>query len=187
MPRRFLSELAVPLVSVLPTSPVDGQVIDFLASATDGVIWRFRYRAASTSPYKWECVGGAPWATPPINNASTTGGGSLWTTTLTEGTALVGINLPLAGDYFATWNGMVGYGPTATTQPGMGIFRPNESGTPYVSIVSTAYGNGAVHDVSGSGRLMGCTVGRAAMAYLYTAQVVTFYQRLMSILPIRVG
>ena len=34
-----------PLVTSLPANPVDGQEVDFLASATDGVIWRLRYRA----------------------------------------------------------------------------------------------------------------------------------------------
>lgn len=45
------------LVTVLP-SGTDGQVVDFLADATNGVIWRFRYRQASASTFKWEFVGG---------------------------------------------------------------------------------------------------------------------------------
>jgi hypothetical protein len=48
------------LVTALPGSPDDGQEVDFVADATDGVIWRFRYRAASSSAYKWEFVGGPP-------------------------------------------------------------------------------------------------------------------------------
>lgn len=49
---------AVPVVSALPANPVDGQVINYLASAELGVIWQFRYREASTSAHKWEFVGG---------------------------------------------------------------------------------------------------------------------------------
>jgi len=96
MSRRFLSDLSVPLVSSLPTSPVDGQVIDFLADATNGVIWRLRYRAASASAYKWEFVGGSPLyalRTPPGNVTSGT------YTDLTEAANQPTLTLPLAGDY----------------------------------------------------------------------------------------
>lgn len=43
--------------------PADGDERYFQNAVmkTFGVIWRFRYNASSTSPYKWEFVGGAPW------------------------------------------------------------------------------------------------------------------------------
>ena len=45
----------------LPGSPVDGQEAILVDSLTNpSYSWRFRYHAASTSPYKWEFVGGAP-------------------------------------------------------------------------------------------------------------------------------
>jgi hypothetical protein len=46
-------------VTVLPGSPVEGQVVDFLADATNGVIWRLRWRSAGGT-YKWEFIGGSP-------------------------------------------------------------------------------------------------------------------------------
>lgn len=61
-------------VTALPSSPVDGQEINFLADPTNGVVWRLRYRAGSSSAYKWEYVGGAalyseaPNAGSPSNN-----------------------------------------------------------------------------------------------------------------------
>lgn len=36
----------------------DGFEVELEVDATDGVYWRFRYRAASASTYKWEFVGG---------------------------------------------------------------------------------------------------------------------------------
>ena len=48
-------------VTVLPGSPVDGQIVNFLADATNGVIWRLRWRAAGGT-YKWEYIGGSPLA-----------------------------------------------------------------------------------------------------------------------------
>src|SRR6516164_5696483 len=53
----------------LPGSPIDGQEYVLVDSTTNpSYQWRFRYNAASTSAYKWEHVGGAPY----VN-----GGGSL--------------------------------------------------------------------------------------------------------------
>jgi hypothetical protein len=39
--------------------PFNGQIIDYLADATNGVV-RLRYRAAAPVAYKWEFVGGSP-------------------------------------------------------------------------------------------------------------------------------
>ena len=52
---------AIPLVTVLPSVPFDGQEIYFqsAAMATDGIVWHLRYRAASASAYKWEFIGGS--------------------------------------------------------------------------------------------------------------------------------
>lgn len=44
-----------------PASPNDGDIWMFPADTTNGVMWQFRYRAASASAYKWEFVGGSPW------------------------------------------------------------------------------------------------------------------------------
>ena len=64
----------------LPTSPVDGQEAIIVDSLTDPTFqWRFRWNAGSSSPYKWEFVGGAPYVrytwrasplrpTPPLRN-----------------------------------------------------------------------------------------------------------------------
>lgn len=61
--------------TTLPASPYDGQEAILVDSITNPTYqWRFRYNAGSTSPYKWEFVGGAPWFlsasdyTPPAAN-----------------------------------------------------------------------------------------------------------------------
>jgi len=79
--------------TTLPASPVDGQEYDYIASATLGVIWRLRYRAASTSAHKWETVGGS---------ALYARAAAEVTVTSTTYVALAGgpaITLPIAGDY----------------------------------------------------------------------------------------
>jgi hypothetical protein len=46
--------------TTLPASPVDGQEAILVDSLTNPTYqWRFRYNAGSTSPYKWEFVGGS--------------------------------------------------------------------------------------------------------------------------------
>ncbi len=47
-----------PTVTSLPSSPADGQRVYYVADPAQGTTWHLRYRAASTSSYKWEFVGG---------------------------------------------------------------------------------------------------------------------------------
>lgn len=54
----LLGRYAPPLVSSLPASPYDGQVVMFDANDGAATIWQLRYNAASSSSYKWEWVGG---------------------------------------------------------------------------------------------------------------------------------
>jgi len=178
----------IPLVSALPTAGlVDGQEVYFQnsAMATDGVMWHLRYRAASAN-YKWECIGGGPWGTVAINDASSTGSGSGWSSTIGDGAGAVGINLPLAGDYMVWWNGFIGATAAGNAQSGIGIFRPNDGATPYITVATQLFGTPTIAPASGAGKLPACTVGRANMAYLYVPQVVTFYQRRMAVMPIKV-
>jgi len=64
----------------LPASPYDGQEAVLVDSVTNpSYQWRFRYNAGSTSPYKWEYVGGIPFYGYATNNENTAGGGAaLW-------------------------------------------------------------------------------------------------------------
>ena len=48
--------------TTFPVSPADGQEAILVDSVTNpSYQWRFRYNAGSSSPYKWEFVGGPPW------------------------------------------------------------------------------------------------------------------------------
>src|SRR4051812_22380129 len=87
-PSAFVQINAPARVTSLPVSPVDGQEVYYVADATNGVLWHLRYNAASASAYKWEFVGGSPLESSSASNAQTTGGGTFFTTTLTDGTAI---------------------------------------------------------------------------------------------------
>lgn len=79
--------------TTLPSNAADGESVYFVASATNGVVWEFRYREASTSTHKWEFVGGAALSTAAEGNITTE---STAPVALTAGPTLA---LPLAGDY----------------------------------------------------------------------------------------
>lgn len=51
--------LGASIVTTLPQSPVDGQIIYFIAEAAIPVVWTFRFRGASASTHKWEFIGGS--------------------------------------------------------------------------------------------------------------------------------
>lgn len=93
--------LEIPLIIPPATLPagVDKQEVYYLADATNGVIWRFRYRAASPSPYKWELVSGTPlYSFIPVTESISPAG--TWMNLPTVGPDVV---VPLAGDYDADW------------------------------------------------------------------------------------
>lgn len=81
------------LVTSLPGSPFDGQEIYYLAPVGGvHVVWHLRYRAGSTSPYKWEFVGGSSLYDQASAAVSTSSTGYI-------DLGGPGITTPLAGDY----------------------------------------------------------------------------------------
>jgi hypothetical protein len=97
----LLTVARVPIVSALPGSPVDGQMIYYqnAAMAALGIVWQLRYRAGASGSYKWEFVGGPPITAAVATQESTTN--AAYVALTTAGPA---ITLPLAGDYDVTLN-----------------------------------------------------------------------------------
>lgn len=88
--------LGAPLVTALPSNPVDGQEVIFQSAAmlTAGVAWRFRYDASYAGANKWEFIGGGPLESE-VATLETTASTS-YTDLATAGPS---ITVPLAGDY----------------------------------------------------------------------------------------
>jgi hypothetical protein len=89
-----------PVVTALPTSPVDGQECYFVADAANGIKWHLKYNASSSSAYKWEYLGGPPLTstlTPVTARPVLT---AAWAAVPNVPT----ITMPLAGDFW------IGYG-----------------------------------------------------------------------------
>lgn len=171
-------------VTSLPTDPFDGQEVYYVADAANGVIWHLAYRAASTSPYKWEFLGG----------------GSLWA----EGTVSVGTNsttyqdtgtqvtLPLAGDYELLFGGKT-YSESDTASHGVWV---------RLAVGTTQLGHGILENwvpsASGTGvrishdkpiRALGRAAGDVVKMQLRTASAGTMSitDREISAKPTRVG
>lgn len=90
-----------PLLGALPSSPVDGQRIYYLADASNGIIWTLRYRAyaldgvtVNPSPYKWEVLG-----QPTAIHAFSAPAVSTNSGTYVALTTPISVTTPLAGDY----------------------------------------------------------------------------------------
>jgi hypothetical protein len=97
--------VAFPVVTAIPTTGTNGQVIHYLADNTNGVVWALKYRSASASAYKWEYVGGAPLFARVLTVETTAS-----TTYAALTTAGPSIALPLPGDYIVeigagSWTG----------------------------------------------------------------------------------
>lgn len=106
----------IPEVTTLPsaTSPltINGQVIHYVADSTNGVVWQLRYRAASASASKWECVGGSPLRAVSDADETTAVAHNVYQSL----TTVLTITVPLAGDYqIVQWTNS--YGATVPENP----------------------------------------------------------------------
>lgn len=165
-------------VTALPASPVDGQEIYYAADATNGVIWYLRYRAASSSSYKWEVVGGTSlnvFIVTVESRASTTFGDL----------ATVGpsITVPLAGDY----NLSVSCLPTpsgSTDIAIMGYDLGATSATTARAARASGTANSVAFDTSHAG-VAASTLIRAK--YRNVTGTAFFENRWLEVMPVRVG
>jgi len=88
------SAVRTPVVEQIPVAGVDGDEVYYVADSDNGVVWHFRYRAAGSPSYPWECVGG-PSLRSEIATSQTTASTSYVDLT----TAGPSVTTPLSGDY----------------------------------------------------------------------------------------
>lgn len=86
-------------------APADGDERYFQSPelAALGVMWKFRYNKNSTSPYKWEFVGGSEWGQLIATNEALTAVGA-WCNLATNGPLYT---VPLSGDYVMEGSAML--------------------------------------------------------------------------------
>lgn len=175
-------------VTSLPTSPLDGEIINYVADATNGVVWRLKYRAASASAYKWEFIGGSP-----LNSeflavwGSWEGTSSLYFTDLaTVGPSFI---VPLAGDYDCSFSVQV---RSTTSSANVRVWVTGDS----TSLDWTngdslhAASNPSYSTLNSTRRRTGVAAGATIkLQYAVSNVGVTevFYNRRLRINPVRVG
>jgi len=85
----------IPYGTSFPASPANGQLAVLVNSTTDPVWqWLFRYNANSTSPYKWEFIGGSDHV-----NIVTAGEATSSTSFADLATVGPSFNVPRSGEY----------------------------------------------------------------------------------------
>lgn len=167
--------------AALPANPFDGQVIDYVADATNGVVWRFKYRAASASAFKWEFIGGSALYDHVETSENTAS--AAYVDLATVGPQ---ITVPLAGDYEFEWGADIG-SAAGTSTP---LMAPNFGGTP-VDALSVLVNTFAVNQGASVAR---CFVPPSLLAaavvvakYRVAAGTGSFAFRWMRAKPRRVG
>jgi hypothetical protein len=172
------------LVTTLPSSPIDGQEVYYLADAANGVVWHLRYRAVSASAYKWEYLGGPPLTA--INPNTSTG---ITGNTLVRPSQTVSITLQLAGDYIMSWwtagpNNTAGaYSFISAVVAAIGFALESPAGAYFVAPSAGFYGQ-----ITRTERINGRTAGQVIEVWA-RASSGTFTPNYigLSVMPVRVG
>jgi hypothetical protein len=171
-------------VSALPTAPINGQEIYYVADATNGVVWHLKYRAASASAYKWELVGGPPLVA--VVDTAENVNSAVFANPATAGPDLT---TPLAGDWDIEWEAQSvnGAAPIVTVQTGVNI----AGAAPPITLQANVTLNAANHQAMVVRHRRVAAVAAASLVRLQyasgPAQVVTWSMRRLTIRPVRVG
>lgn len=169
-----------PLVTSLPSNPVDGQEIRFVADASLGVVWTLRYRA-SANTHKWEFIGGSPMY-------AESGMGSVTGTSSTSYQNVgPSLTFPLAGDY------QLSYGATGLASPAAAVnclFSPGYNGAPVDTDAVWICENSTISVTGAKSRKWNVVAGATVTGYMRSGNAAfTVYtqDRWISFIPIRVG
>lgn len=168
-----------PLVTALPSSPVDGQRVDYLADPA-GVVWPLRYRAAEPGAHKWYAAGAtAVHAAVDASVSSTLAAyGDL------SGSPGPAITLPLAGDFDVTHGAEIdaSVGGTATGRQSFAV------GATSASDADSVHAGPAVTSTPMcQRRKTGLAASTTITAKYKAPNGATFLRRWLAVTPIRVG
>ena len=170
-----------PVVTTLPSSPVDGQECDYLADATNGVVWHLKYRAADPTAHKWQFVGGPGLYATVAATESTAS-----TTYAALTTAGPTCTVPLAGDYDIEIGAYV-RGNTFTASSLMS-FDTNSGAVDSVSVQMDVASVNLGESLARVVRIVGFNAAVAVTSkYRTSAGTASFGNRYMRVTPVRVG
>ena len=180
-----LSRQSPQLVTALPANPFDGQIVDYLADDTNGILWRLRYRATSASSFKWEFIGGSR-----LHNEQTATATINVTTYSDLNSGTPALTLPLAGDYDLL-HGCRMSSATATADLGWQTIKVgSETAADTYAVLADGTTETAAEGSSGSiaRRVTGVSASTVAKCqYKSVNRVISVESRWLWAIPIRVG
>lgn len=186
---RRLSDLArssLTVATTFPDEPFDKQEVLFLASPTAGIVWHFRYRADSTSLFKWEAVGSQEGLfTEVVATEATTfvGSPTSYTNLTTVGPI---IQIPLTGEYRIEHGAAIGNTAAATSYMSYLYDGVNDALDAHSARVTAGAGQGA--SVSRRRRITPLLAGAVVVArYRVSAGTGVFADRWIDVRPLRVA
>jgi len=190
------------LVSTLPSSPVNGQEVFYQSStagtgggatnsmADVGAVWLLRYRAASSSSYKWEVVGAAPISHASAGATSASVAASTWSQI--SATLDPRVTVPLAGEYYVRHAAGLNNTATGTLAVGVKLNATEPSGALEATTGLLEQTTAAVaYWLSAAGRVTMSTANTVILQRYYKTSAgsttLTLYNASLSVVPIRVG
>ena len=168
--------------TTLPVAPVDGQEAILVDSVTNpSYQWRFRYNAGSTSPYKWEFIGGAPARAEIVTGESTSS--ASYVDLATVGPTVV---VPREGDYRCefgcqSWNSVATQGAAAALKNG--AIATADAQAVWSSTNAVGLSTSVARALTLAGVLAGATL---KLQYKSTSGAGNFSNRWLHVIPARV-
>jgi len=172
--------LVVSYGTTLPASPTDGMEAILVDSVTNpSYQWRFRYNAGSTSPYKWEFVGGAKAKVLIAASVAAATGWNAIAPTFT---------FPRAGDYECSSYGMFS-GYSTNCLMGVNMYIGGALNGPNGSCAQHVWGQGGYTSAEITDRLQsGLAAGtQMQLGYYLGAGTGNLSDRYIAVRPVRVA
>jgi len=165
-----------PIVTALPSNPQFGDVVTYVADATNGVYWDLQYDASGT--YPWKFIGGSPL------RATGVGGTTGSATPQTTGTP--SLSVPLAGDYdcsYGCFTQSLSY--VTVFNASMALYK-TATAMEQLNFIPVGLYNGG--NISGNYRAAGLTASQALnLRYWVTGSSASFGTMFINTTPIRVS
>lgn len=168
-----------PIVTALPANPQFGDVVTYIADATNGVAWNLQYDASGT--YPWKFIGGAPLT------ADTTVGVTGFTSTTMSLLASnnLSLTLGLPGEYWTTTT-LLGLQNTSGAWWMASINGPGSAAVDQYAARVTAPTTNVYLNASQSAKRTFTSSGTVDLRHRVTGGIAEFYERGFSLTPIRV-
>lgn len=176
------------LVTSLPSSPVDGEIIFY--EFEEGTVWQFRYNSGSASAHKWEFIGGPP-AYDLVQTQETRNANSYanMTTTGPDFVVPAGFDGDFILEYGARcWTDQIGGQALGSISPDGGTTTPVDTDAFQQQSGLTASENNIISvSVCREFNLTGGDTARLQYKRVAGAGTATYSRRWLRAIPVRVG